>query len=128
MNGDKFLVLNMVGFATRFSMLGLLNSHDAMEVVRVFSKEWINWAGTPETVYSDHGSEFKGNFDRWANTLGFYMRIIPTESPWQHGLVERHGAVSNEVLLSIVEECTIQGRERDGTGNCDDECVQESQT
>ena len=39
------------------------------------------------------------------------MRPVPTESPWQNGMVERHGGVLQDIVRATVEELAITGLE-----------------
>ena len=108
-NGDKYLALNCVDFATKFSCLILLGNPSSAEAAKMFMTKWCNWAGVPLLCHSDNGSEFRKDFTSYAESVGITMRVVPTESPWQHGLVERHGAVSNDIIRAIVDECSVQG-------------------
>ncbi|CAK0857899.1 unnamed protein product, partial [Prorocentrum cordatum] len=108
-SGGKYLALNCVDFATKFSCLIMLENPSSAEAARMFMTKWCAWAGVPIVCHSDNGSEFRKDFASYAESVGITMRVVPTESPWQHGLVERHGAVSNDIVRAIVDECTIQG-------------------
>ena len=45
------------------------------------------------------------------NTFGVAYKLIPVESPWQLGMVERHGAVLADIVTSVVIEKHVSGHE-----------------
>ena len=40
--------------------------------------------------------------------LGIKYRMIPTEAPWQLGMVERHGAVISDIMNIVVNERVVK--------------------
>ena len=45
--------------------------------------------GTPSTVRTDSGVEFKGEFRQLCVDAHITHHVIPTESPWSNGVAER---------------------------------------
>ena len=43
------------------------------------------------------------------NTLGIKYRMIPTEAPWQLGMVERHGAAITDIMNIVVNAHMAKG-------------------
>ena len=41
--------------------------------------------------------------------LGLQYRVVPTESPWQHGMVERHGQVLADIIQAVITEKEVRG-------------------
>ena len=41
--------------------------------------------------------------------LGIKYRMVPTEAPWQLGMVERHGAVISDIMNIVVNESAVKG-------------------
>ena len=107
--GARFAMLNVVDYATKYSMLLPVENSSSREAARAFLEGWINWAGTPDTVQADQGSEFRKDFSQFCENAGISIRCTPTESPWQHGFVERHGAVSADILRATIEEMSVTG-------------------
>ena len=68
----------------------------------------MNWATTPEKIVADKGSEYYTDFQEMLNTLGIKYRMIPTEAPWQLGMVERHGAVITDIMNSVVNDSMVE--------------------
>ena len=60
---------------------------------------------------NDNGSEFRKDHMAYTERVGIETRVVPTESPWQNGMVERHGGVSGDIFKAIAEECNIEGVE-----------------
>ena len=40
---------------------------------------------------------------------GIRTRFVPTEAPWQNGMVERHGAVLGDIVTAVVTETGANG-------------------
>eukprot|EP00959_Pyramimonas_sp_CCMP1952_P189293 3959602-Pyramimonas_sp.AAC.1 len=64
----------------------MLENPSSAEAARMFMTKWCAWAGVPIVCHSDNGSEFRKDFASYAESVGITMRVVPTESPWQHGL------------------------------------------
>eukprot|EP00959_Pyramimonas_sp_CCMP1952_P217820 4555420-Pyramimonas_sp.AAC.1 len=64
----------------------MLENPSSAEAARMFMAKWCAWAGVPLACHSDSGSEFRKDFASYAELVGITMRVVPTESPWQHGL------------------------------------------
>ena len=109
--GERFLYLNILDVATRFSVFVLLSGKSSREVAEAFQTAW-SWAGPPVQILHDQGTEFAKDFTALARRLGADTRVTPTEAPWQNSMVERHGAVLGEVLAALVQQCQLEG-ERD---------------
>ena len=107
----SYLALNVLDMATKFSTLVLLPDGASRSVTAAFMQNWVHWAGVPGKVVVDAGTEFKKDFTEAMNNVGVSMRVVPTETPWQHGATERHGAVLGDIVGTVVQECNVSGRE-----------------
>jgi hypothetical protein len=67
------------------------------------------WAGTPEKIVADKGTEYYTDFQAMLSNLGTKQRLIPIEAAWQHGMVERHGAVLADVIYATITEMKVVG-------------------
>ena len=102
--GKKFMLLNILCLATAFNIVVPLVDKSAASVAQALKMYWINWAGVPEKVVVDSGTEYQGDFKEAMSTLGIGHRMIPLEAPWQHGMVERHGDVMGEIVSAAVKD------------------------
>ena len=48
-------------------------------------------------------------FQELLSNLGIKYRMIPTEAPWQLGMVERHGAVITDIMNIVVNDSVVKG-------------------
>ena len=46
------------------------------------------------------------------SNLGIAYRLVPVEAPWQHGMVERHGSVLNDIINITVADVGAIGFEQ----------------
>ncbi len=67
------------------------------------------WAGTPDKVVADKGTEYFTDFQAMLSDLGIMYRLVPVEAHWQHGLVERHGSVLADVIQAVIIATDVQG-------------------
>ena len=96
--GQRYFGLNVVDMATRFSLILFLANERSAETARAFREGWMSWAGAPDTVLADQGAEFRKDFLVDMERFGIKLRLTATEAPWQHGVTERHGKVSAEIV------------------------------
>ena len=88
-SGQEWKFLNVLDLATAFNLVHVLKlDHSSQDVAQVFNDGWVRWAGLPEKMVVDRGGEFQGQFGQMADSMGISVRVIPTESPWQLGMVE----------------------------------------
>lgn len=56
------------------------------------------WAGIPVRVVTDGGSEFDNEVQAGFETDGTFVDKTAAYSPYQNGLVERHGGIWKQVF------------------------------
>ena len=110
-DGTRFPALNVIGICTRFSVFRLLTDKRAITAANAFYDFWVAWAGVPNNLLFDRGGENTGSFSSLAQRLGVKVRVVPTESPWQQGIVERHGGILGDIVTATVYENTLKGHE-----------------
>ena len=109
-NGLKFEALNIVDLATGFQILAVLDSPSSTECAEKLWLWWVLWAGPPKTIVSDLGTSFRTAFQMMVERYGASSRTAPIESPWQIGMVERHGGVIGEIIAMIVHSSNVVGK------------------
>ena len=108
-SATHYYVLNIVDYATRFSMMCHLENESSAEAARAYKENWVSWAGVSSKIVADQGTEFRKDFAKTMAQLGIRLRVTPTEAPWQHSLTERNGQVSGEVFRATVEQMSVNG-------------------
>lgn len=87
-------MLNSVDAATRYQMvIPLWKGAKAEHVRKQYRRSWLRWAGPPIRLWSDGGSEFGDPFSSLLEHDGMQHEASAAWSPWQNGVVERHGGI-----------------------------------
>ena len=90
----KLKMLNIVDAATRYQMvIPLWKGAKAEHVRKQYRRSWLRWAGPPIRLWLDGGSEFGDPFSSLLEHDGMQHEASAAWSPWQNGVVERHGGI-----------------------------------
>ena len=82
--------------------------YSAREILEKFEDLWLNWAGAPQEVYFDPGSEFVS--EEWnlkMQELGCKTHVSAGDSHWQLGRAEVHGYTIKRMLTRMDLEVQI---------------------
>jgi hypothetical protein len=107
----QYVFLNVVDFATTFQLGILVPDKSARAVGEAFQAHWLRWAGAPENLVYDKGTEYQGVFRNFVEKYGLFTKVIPNETSWQLGLVERHGGVLGDIVEATVSDLRLIGVE-----------------
>lgn len=86
-------VMNLIDHGSNFQVCVLLKNATSGEVWSAFMRHWVRPFGIPETMMTDGGAEFEGQYSRGLEHLGIYQHVCDAESPHQNGRCERHGGL-----------------------------------
>ena len=101
------MVFHSIDEASLFHLGRRLDNRNLEHVIPAFSDMWLEWAGSPNQLYSDPAGEFVS--DQWLSFLqGLNVTPKLSTEAWQKGRVERHGALVKEMLQRFDTEKTIQ--------------------
>ena len=106
-NGLKFEALNIVDLATGFQILAVLDGSSSTTCAEKLWLWWVLWAGPPQTIVSDLGTSFRMASQMMVERYGASSRTAPIESPWQIGMVERHGGVIGDIIAMIIHSSNV---------------------
>ena len=110
-NNTKYTILHMIDVFSRFSQSCIVPSKHKDVIVDRILKHWVAIFGAPLTLFSDNGGEFNNHLMRdVAELLGTKVLTTPAYSPWSNGIVERHNAIIENMLLKIIAEskCSME--------------------
>ena len=107
--GDIYYILNILDLATAFNVCCVVPDKTPKSIADAFKHYWMNWAGNPEKVVADKGTEYYTDFQHMLSDLGIAYRLVPVEAPWQHGMVERHGQVLADIVNIVVSDLGVAG-------------------
>ena len=100
--GVSYTILNMLCEGTCFQVCALLESQRGVapsdQCMRAFAYCRASWAGMPQRLWRDRGTEFLAHFDRYLVEHGVDVDQAALESPRQNGRCERHGGIWKEIL------------------------------
>ena len=110
-NNRKYTILHLIDAFTRFSAASIVSSKHKEVIVATTMKQWVATFGKPKSLFSDNGGEFNNELLRDVAEL-LDCKVITTAafSPWSNGIVERHNAVTESMILKIVHEtkCSVE--------------------
>ena len=96
---------------TRYSQAAIISAKTKDIVVDQILKQWVSVFGCPQGIMSDNGGEFDNELLRDVGEL-LNTQVLPSAaySPWSNGIVERHNAVIENMVLKIMEDgsCSIK--------------------
>ena len=66
--------------------------------------------GVPQFILSDNGGEFNDNLLDVAGLLGTKVLTTAAYSPWSNGIVKRHNAVIENMILKVTRDtnCSVK--------------------
>lgn len=106
--GTAYEFLHVIDEGTLFH-LGRPCSSEAKQQMACFEDMWLSWAGPPQEVYVDPGSSFASEY--WLNAMqeqDIRLKMTATDSHWQLGRTEAHGAVVKRMLSRMDAERAIE--------------------
>ena len=110
-NGKSYTILHMIDVFTRFSAAVLIKSKHKENIVDSILRHWVAIFGTPQSILSDNGGEFNNDLIRdVAELLNTRVTNTAAESPWSNGIVERHNAIIENMVLKIIDDmsCSVE--------------------
>ena len=111
----QFSFLNIICDATGFQVVSCLGQAQgppaSQAVLRHFLTAWSSWAGLPHSIQVDRGKEFLAYFSDYLKEFGVEQEIMPLESPWKNGKVEKAGDLWKELFAKTVRTMQITGLE-----------------
>ena len=108
--GQQNYALNTVDFATTFQVMARL---DGCSAEKCAEKLWLSrvvWAKPPKTLVTDIGTSFLAAFLTLAERYSATSRVVSTETPWQVGMIEKHGGVINDLISMNVAHSGAIGK------------------
>ena len=63
-----------------------LSDEASCTVAMALIRSWFSWAGSPDHVVHDLGTEFSKHFTALIQRFGMTTRVAPAEAPWQNAM------------------------------------------
>ena len=107
--GQSFQFYHVLDAGTHFHVAFVAPSHTSSDIIRLFSQHWMNWAGAPQELKVDSGTELNSQeFAEFNQRFGIRCETTCPEAHWQNGKIERHGDFLQHMLTKIDLELNIQ--------------------
>ena len=107
--GNRYYAVSIVELSTTYHVVTLVRSLVPRNVAEVIMDLWVCWAGPPETVHMDNGTEFASTVRDAFDHMGTRIRVSAPQSPWQVGRTERQGGWFKEMLRRTVKHTSATG-------------------
>ena len=102
---ESNIILHLIEHVTRFSAAAIVKSKEREEIIKHLFRSWISIFGAPSKFFSGNGGEFSNdNYNAMGEVYNITIKKTAAESPFSNGLVERHNAVLEEMLLKTCED------------------------
>jgi hypothetical protein len=107
--GESFQFYHIVDAGTHFHVAFIAPAHTSKDVISLIHQHWINWAGSPQELKVDSGTELNSEeFAQFAQRMSIKCMTTCPEAHWQNGTIERHGSFLQHMLSKIDLEMPIK--------------------
>ena len=99
--------------ATMYHQACVIEDHSPKTFVSHFFEKWIRWAGNPGEITIDMERGFGSQ--EFANAMGeagIHVFSIAGQAHWQHGKIERHGAILKDMMSKTIIQAEVTGKRR----------------
>ena len=100
-------ILSMVDQASTYHVMKVIPDKNSQTVAAGMMELWVGVFGAPEMIQVDQGTEFVGEFATASECLGSTLKVIPIDSPWKNGTVERHGGIAKQILYKLIDQMSV---------------------
>ena len=107
--GQSFQLYHIVDAGTHSHVACIALSHTSKYVISLLNQFWFNWAGVPQELKIDSGTELNSEeFMHQMQQLSIRCTTTCPEAHWQNGTIERHGGFLQHMLTKIDVEVPIK--------------------
>ena len=105
--GERFVFVHCVDEGTHFQQARPCKE-DAESQISALEDMWISWAGAPTILYTDPAKEYCSyTWLTWLQKFDICPKMTATDSHWQLGRAESHGAALKAMLTRMDVESPI---------------------
>ena len=105
--------MSMLDRASMYHQVCYLKAHTPESFRQAFFDFWVRWAGTPLEVTVDlERGLVSQEFVEALSEAGVHVVPIAGQAHWQHGKIERHGAILKDMFGRVVKETGAVGEEQ----------------
>ena len=106
--GQSYQLYHVVDAGTHFHVAFIAPAHTTKDVITLLNQHWLNWAGVPQEMKVDSGTELNSEeFQQFLQRFSIRGTTTAPEAHWQNGTIERHGGFLQQMLSKIDLEIPI---------------------
>jgi hypothetical protein len=106
--GQSFQLYHVIDAGTHFHTAFAAPSHTTRDVIALLNQHWLNWAGAPQEMKVDSGTELNSEeFQQFLQRFSIRCTTVAPEAHWQNGTIERHGGFLQHMLSKVDMEVPI---------------------
>ena len=103
--GDGLIILYIIDIWSKLMAARVVKSKKSEDIVKAMLEAWVSIYGCPDGFLHDNGGEFIGAaWVEMADLMGAVDKTTGAHSPWSAGVVERHHAVVDACLDSLIQD------------------------
>ena len=107
--GKMFHFYHILDQATNYHVATPAPNRAADQAAQSVSENWFQWAGPPNMIVTDAGTEFTSeHFSEFLQRFDVKSVTAALHAHWQNGRSERHGQILQTMLNKIDHEMPIQ--------------------
>lgn len=111
--GKGHWFMSMMDRAAMCRQASYLKAHTPEVFRRTLLEFWVRWAGIPHEVSVDMERGFiSREFVDAISEAGVRVSPIAGQAHWQHGKIERHGAILKDMIAKVVAETNAVGEDQ----------------
>lgn len=97
--------MSMLDRSTMYHLVTPIPDHSPQTFIKVFMRDWAKWAGNPVEISIDLERGFGSQeFADVMGKAGTAVVPIAGQAHWQHGKIERHGAIVKTMLTKVLSQ------------------------
>jgi len=105
----RLVASSMIDAGTGLHATVFVKTRRTDHVARKLFVTWVAHYGVPDKVICDQGGEFMKHFSDMCESLGIDCKVTGAHAGWQNALIERHGAILEQLWNSTLIEHSGSG-------------------
>ena len=98
-------ISHVICHGTRYHQGARRKDMTATETFSTLRQFWLKHCDAMEVLIMDQGTEFGADFQHLCQSRGILPVVTDLETPWQHSVVERHGALFK---MAFEKACSLE--------------------
>ena len=109
--GTNYAILGIIDQSTLLHQAERLSDRSSKCALEIFRRTWFRPYGFPLSIRVDPGTIYAKDFRDYVERHGIYLEVIPAESHWRIGLIERRNSVLRDILERVIDAESVMNPE-----------------